>query len=50
MRLKRAVILLLMVLSLSWTNLMKASMESVLIPVPLFLAACLIVLQMSPGR
>lgn len=32
------------------TRVIKMSMESALMPVPLFLAACLMVLHMLPGR
>ena len=35
--------------SLSFVSEVKISIESALMPVPLFLAACLMVLQMSPG-
>jgi hypothetical protein len=42
--------LLLIVLLSCLTRLMKMSMESVLMPVPLCLATCLIVGKMLPGR
>lgn len=42
--------LLLIVLSFNLTRSMKESIESALIPVPLCLALCLMVSQISPGR
>ena len=42
--------LLLIALSFNLTRSMKESIESALIPVPLCLALCLMVSQMSPGR
>ena len=42
--------LLLIVLSFNLARLMKESMESALIPVPLCVAAWMMVLHMSPGR
>lgn len=42
--------LLFIVLSFSLTRLMKESMESALIPVPLCVAAWMMVLHISPGR
>lgn len=50
MMLNRWCILLLIVLLFKLSSVMITSIESALIPVPLFFTVCHVVLQLSPGR